>query len=253
MTKIYPVIVLVPAQSRWTLCNPMDCIPPGSSDHGIFQSRIPEWVAISFSRGSSQPSQGSNPCLLHLLHWQENSLPLSYLGSCKNQIMRVPWTARRSNQSILKEISPEYSLEGLMLKLKLQNFGHLMEELTYWKRPWCWERLKVGGEGDDRGWDGWMASPIWWTWVWASSRSWWWTGKLGLLQSRGSQRVRHDWVTELNWATWEVVTLFNGYYKYRMRRNKWKIFANSRSSSLMAETIFQQFWFLTLGPWLWSP
>ena len=135
MRKIYPVIVLVPAQSRWTLCNPMDYSPPGSSDHGIFQSRIPEWVAISFSRGSSQPSQGSNPCLLHLPHWQENSLPLSYLGSCKNQIMRVPWTARRSNQSVLKEISPEYSLEGLMLKLKLQNFGHLMEELTYWKRP----------------------------------------------------------------------------------------------------------------------
>ena len=72
------------------------------------------------------------------------------------------------------------------------------EELTHWKRPWCWERLKAGGEGDDRGWDGWMASPSWWTWVWASSGSWWWTGKPGVLQSKGPQRVRHDWATELN-------------------------------------------------------
>ena len=68
-----------------------------------------------------------------------------------------------------------------------------------WKDlPWCWERLKVGGEGDDRGWDGWMASPTQWTWVWANSRSWWGTGRPGVLQSMGLQRVRHDWVTELN-------------------------------------------------------
>ena len=68
--------------------------------------------------------------------------------------LRVPWTARRSNQSILKEISPGCSLEGLMLKLKLQYFGHLMQELTHLRRPWCWERLRAGGEGDERGWDG---------------------------------------------------------------------------------------------------
>ena len=79
------------------------------------------------------------------------------------RLLRIPRTARRSNQSILKEIGPEYSLEGLVLKLKFQYFGHLCEELTHWKRPWCWERLKVGGEGDDRGWDGWMASLTWWT------------------------------------------------------------------------------------------
>ena len=65
--------------------------------------------------------------------------------------------------------------------------------------PCCWERLRAGGEGDDRGWDGWMASPTQWTWVWVSSRSWWWTGKPGVLQSMGSQTVRHDWATELNW------------------------------------------------------
>ena len=74
------------------------------------------------------------------------------------------------------------------------------KEMTPWKRPWCWERLKAVGEGDDRGWDGWMASPTRWTWVWASCRSWWWTGTPGLLQSMGLERVRHDWVTELNWT-----------------------------------------------------
>ena len=84
----------------------------------------------------------------------------------------VLWTARRSNLSILKEISPEYSLEGLMLKLMLQYLATWCEQLTHWKRPWCWERLKAGGEGDNRGWDGWMPSPTRWTWVWASSGSW---------------------------------------------------------------------------------
>ena len=116
------------------------------------------------------------------------------------RLLRVPWTTRRYNQSILKEISPGCSVEGLMLKLKLQYFGYWCEELTHWERPWCWERLKVGEEGDDRGWDGWMASLTQWTWVWASSGSWWWTGKPGVLQSMVLQRGGHDWATELNWT-----------------------------------------------------
>ena len=107
--------------------------------------------------------------------------------------------ARRSNQSILKEISPGCSLEGLMLKLKLQSLATSCEELTHWKRPWCWEGLGAGEEGDDRGWDGWMASLTQWTWVWVNSWSWWWTGRPGMLWFMGSQRVRYDWVTELNW------------------------------------------------------
>ena len=119
------------------------------------------------------------------------------------RLFRVPWTARRSNQSILKEVSPECSLEGLMLKLKLQYFGHLMWRNDSLKRPWCWKRLKAEGEGDDRGWDGWLASLTWWTWVWIGSRSWWWTGKPGVLQSMGSQRVRNEW---LNWLNWYVHT-----------------------------------------------
>ena len=120
---------------------------------------------------------------------------------CWRRLLRVPWTARRSNQSILKEISPGIPLEGIMLKLKLQYFGHLMQrELTHWKRLWCWEGLGAGGEGDNRGWDGWMVSLTEWTWVWVNSRSWWWTGRPGVLPFMGSQRVRHDWATELNWT-----------------------------------------------------
>ena len=116
---------------------------------------------------------------------------------CCRRLLRVPWTARRSNQSILKEISPEYSLEGLMLKLKLQYFGHLM-----WRADSLEKTLMLGKiEGSRRrGWDDWVASPTQWTWVWASSWSWWWTGKPGVLQYMGSQRVGQDlsdW-TELN-------------------------------------------------------
>ena len=87
------------------------------------------------------------------------------------RLFRVPWTARRSNQSILKEIGPEYLLEGLMLrlKLKLQYLGHLMRRVDYWKTPWCWERLRAGGEGGNKGWDVWVAKPTQWTWIWANS------------------------------------------------------------------------------------
>ena len=118
---------------------------------------------------------------------------------CWRRLLRISWIARRSNQSILKEISPEYSVEGLMLKLKLQYFGHLMPRTDSLKRSWCWERLMVVEEGDDRGWDGWMASLTQLTWVWVNSGSWWWTGRPGVLQSVGSQRVGHNWASELNW------------------------------------------------------
>ena len=74
------------------------------------------------------------------------------------------------------------------------------KELTHWRSPWCWERLKAGGEGGDRGWDGWMASPTQWTGIWASCRRWWWTGKPGVLQSTWLQRAGHDWASELNWT-----------------------------------------------------
>ena len=120
----------------------------------------------------------------------------------------VPWTARRSNQSILKEISPEYSLEGLMLKLKLQYFGYLIRKTDSLEKTLMLHRLKAGG-GTGRGWDGWMISPTWCTWVWVSSKNWWWTGKPGVLQSMESQRVGRDWVTEL--TDW--------YYKYQVNNS----------------------------------
>ena len=124
-------------------------------------------------------------------HWKIDAFELWYW----RKLLRVPWTAKRSNQSILKEISPEYSLEGLMLKLKLQYFGHLM-----WRTDSLEKTLMLGLiEGDDREWYVWMASLTCWTWVWASSGSWWWTGKPSVLQSMGLQRVGHGWITELNW------------------------------------------------------
>ena len=131
---------------------------------------------------------------------------------CWWRLLRVPWNARRTNQSILKDISPGCSLEGLRLKLKLQYFGHLMRRVDSWKRPWCWEGLGAGGEGDDRGWDGWIASPTRWTWIWVNPGSWWWTGKPGVLRFMGSQKVGHGWATELNWRDY-IIKVLN-------RRNK---------------------------------
>ena len=118
---------------------------------------------------------------------------------CWRRVLRVPWASRRWNQWILKEINLKYSLEGLTLSWSFNTLATWHEELTHWKRPWCWERLRAGGEGDDRGWDGWMASLTQWTWVWVDSGSWWWTGRPGVLQFMWSQRVGHDWATELNW------------------------------------------------------
>ena len=119
---------------------------------------------------------------------------------CWRRLLRVPWTARRSNQSILKDISPGCSLEGLIWSWNSNTLATLCKELTHWKIPWCWEGLGAGGEGDDRGWDGWMASQTRWMRVWVNSGGWWWTGRPGVLRFMGSQRVGHDWMTELNWT-----------------------------------------------------
>ena len=131
-------------------------------------------------------------------HWRIDAFDLW----CWRRLLRVPWSARRSNQSILKEISLEYSLEGLMLKLKLQYFGHLIRRTDSLEKTLTLGKIEAGGEGEDRGWDGWMASPTQWTWVWVNSRGWWWTGRPGLLQIRGSQRVKRDWETALIWTVY---------------------------------------------------
>ena len=107
-----------------------------------------------------------------------------------------------------KEIQPVHPKGGQSwvfigktdVKAETPTLATWCEEMTHLKRPWCWERLRAGGEGDDRGWDGWMASLTQWTWVWVNSGSWWWTGRPGMLQFTGSQRVGHNWVTELNWT-----------------------------------------------------
>ena len=130
---------------------------------------------------------------------------------CCRRLLRVPWTAGGSNWSILKEISPEYSLKDWCWSCSSNTLATWCEELTHWKRPWCWERLKAGGEGDDRGWDEWMA----WTLVWVSSGNWWWTGKPGVIQSMGSQRVGHDWVTELE------VSFLKENQKYLVKEHSW--------------------------------
>ena len=123
---------------------------------------------------------------------------------CWRRLLRVPWTARRSNQSILKEISSGYSLEGLMLRLKLQYFGHLM------RRADSLEKTLMLGKIEGRRRRGWekmrwldgITNHQWtqWTWVWVDSGSWRWIGRPGMLWFMGSQRVELDWATELNWT-----------------------------------------------------
>ena len=157
----------------------------------------------------------------------------------------LSWTARRSNQSILKEISPKYSLEGLMSKLKLKYFGHLMQGTDSLEKTLMLGKIEDRGEGDGRGGDGWMASVTQWTWVWVSSGSWQWTGKPTVLQSIRSQRVGHDWVTELNWG--------DGGTPLLKQCARWVIREHIKTKGTFKKTIsrghFKAYWcfFLLLG------
>ena len=134
-------------------------------------------------------------------HWRIDAFELW----CWRRLLRIPWTARIPNQPILKEISPEYSLKGLMLKLKLQNFVHLMQRTNSLENSLMLGKIEgtsiFEGESErnDRGWDGWMASPTWWTWVWVCSGSWWWTGKPGICSPWG--RKESDMTEQLHWLT----------------------------------------------------
>ena len=127
-------------------------------------------------------------------HWRIDTFELW----CWRRLLRVPWTARKSNQSILKEISPEYSLEGLMHSSN--TLATWCEELTHLKRPWCWERLKAGREGDDRGWEGWVASLIQWTWVGSNSGDS--EGQVSLVCCSPWGHKESDTTEQLNW-TWK--------------------------------------------------
>ena len=195
-------IELVMPSSHLILCRPLLLLPPIPPSIRVFSSesalrmRWPNYWSFSISPSNEYSGLISlRMDWLDLLAVQGTLKSLLQHHSSKHQLTII-WTS-------LEEISPEYSLEGLMLKLKLQNFGHLMRRVTHLKRPWCWERLRARGGGDDRRWDGWMASPTQWTWVWVSSGSWWWTRRPGMLQSMGSQIAGSDWATELNFQITE--------------------------------------------------
>ena len=168
-------------QSCPTLCDSMDCNAPGKNTgggcHALLQGIL--------------PTQGWN----------------------------IPWTSCIGRWGLYHQ---HHLLSPTLCLLRANFFSHVdvgtlwAVALTHWKRPWCWGRLKGGGEGGNRKWDGWMASPTLWTWVWASFRSWW-TRKPGVLQSMGSQRVRHNWATELNWTVAHQVPLSMGFPKQEYR------------------------------------
>ena len=202
-------------------------------------------------------------------HWRIDAFELW----CWRRLLRVPWTAKRSNQSILKEISLGCSLEGMMLKLKLQYFGHLMRRVD-WKRLWCWEGLGAGGEGYDRGWDGWMSSPTRRTWVWVNSAGWWWAWRPGVLQFMGLERVGQGWVTELNWriklikSNHSIIKEISPEYSLErlMLKLKFQYFGhlmqriNSLEKMLMLGKIEgrrrrgrqRMRWFASLTQWIWA-
>ena len=163
------------------------CLLPGRKAmvnlDSIFKSRdvtLPKKVHLA----KAMVLSSSHIWMWELDHKAEHQRTDAFELWCWRRLLRVPWTARRSNQSILKKINPEYSLEGLMLKL--QFFDHLMWRIDSFEKTLMLERLKVEGEGDDRGRDGWMASLTRWTWVWVGFGSWWRTEKPGMLQSMGS-------------------------------------------------------------------
>ena len=155
-----------------------------------------------YSADKGPYSQGYGLPSSHVLLWEldhkkaEHQRIDAFKLWCWRRFLKVPWTARRPNQSILREINPEYSLEGLMLKLKFQDFGHLMRTDDSLEKFLSWERLRAEGEEGFRGWDGWMAPLMQWAWTLANSRSWWGPGRPGMLQAIGSQRVGHNWATE---------------------------------------------------------
>ena len=135
---------------------------------------------------------------------------------CWRRLLRVPWTARRLNLIFRKWVLNIHCKDWCW-SWNCHTLATWCEELTHWKRPCCWERLKAGGEGDSREWDGWMASPTRWTGFWVCSGNWWWTGKPGMLQSMGSQRAGHKCVTELNWIS-------------RERQNGWTVYLQTEDT-----------------------
>ena len=148
-------------------------------------------------KGPSSQSYGfSSSCVwIWGLNYKESWAPKNWC------FWTVVWEKTLESPLDCKEIQPVHSKGDQSCRSWNSNtLATWCEELTHWKRIWCWEGLGAGGEGDDRGWDGWMASPTQWTWVWVASGCWYWTGRPGVLQLMGLQKVRQDWATELNWT-----------------------------------------------------
>ena len=204
------------AQSCPTLCDPMDCSPPGSSIHGIFQARVLEWGSIAFS--DDQPRQRVTK---QRHYFPDNCLSTQMYGFSSSHVWmweldhKESWALKNwCFWAVVLEKTLESPLDSKEIK-SVNSKGNQSwifigrtdaeapilwppdnKELIHWKRTWCWERLKAGGVGDFRWWDGWMASPTHWTWVWESSGSWWWKGKPGMLHSMQSQ----SWTRLSDWT-----------------------------------------------------
>ena len=164
------------AQSCQTLCNPTVCILPGSSVHGILQAGILEWVAISFSRGSSQPRDQA-----HI--------------SCIAGRFFTIWATWKAHNTVHTIRNLNIHWKDWCYSWSSTSLVTWCEETTHWKRPWCWERV-TAKEGAGKGWDGWMESLTQCTWIWANSGRQGRTGKPGMLQSMGLQRVKYNLVTK---------------------------------------------------------
>ena len=143
------------------------------------------------------PINRLNPCLLCLLRLQKTLNPCAIREGPLYLVLEKTLASPLDCKEI-QPVHPKGNQSWVFIGMTDAETPILWLQLTHWKRPWCWERLKAGGEGDDRGWDGWMASLTQRTWVWVNSGSWWRTGRPGVLQSMGLQRVGHDWATELN-------------------------------------------------------
>ena len=181
-----------------TCCDPMKCSTPGFPVH----HQLPEFtqIHIHWIGGTIQPSQPLSSDSRPTFNLSQHQGLFLWVSS-SHQVAQVLKTLESPLDC--KEIKSVLNThwKDWWWSWKSNNLATWCEELTHRKRPWCWERLRAEGEGDERGWDGWMASPTQWTWVWVSSGSWWWTGEPGVLQYMGSQRVGYDWVAELNWIT----------------------------------------------------
>ena len=193
-------VASLPLSKPFTKCivvyfNPELCKEGNSGQYSSSQAKTPQYKPLQLYRFANTHL---SPTYLSSLPYDRQKRKERNRRRKEEKEHKVHWSWL-TNQSILKEISPGISLEGMMLKLKLPVLWP--PHMKSWRigKDWCWEGFGAGGEGDDRAWDGWIVSLTQWMWVWVNSGSWWWTGRPGVLWFMGSQRVRHDWVTELNW------------------------------------------------------